>query len=147
VRQFDVSKRSKGEEIDDSKKALQELAEGEEIEERITQQQQEGDEEDDHEDDYADGWSRERETMSSVDRKALDESLRPVWTLLVKVGFTVTDVGAKNDKPALIALQNLVLDNPFKHDCLATVECDVRKTQACSSNDAARRKNPMEFYI
>jgi hypothetical protein len=87
VRRFDVPQKKNDKEMDDAERDLQELAEGQDIEEAIMQRECEINENDENDanDDELDGWARNRETLSAEDRKLLDNSIRPVQMLLVKV--------------------------------------------------------------
>jgi hypothetical protein len=70
--------------MDEAEQELQQLAEGIDEEEVITQQEHETDE-GDGEEDNVDGWIEQWNELSGTDREDLDASLRPVRMLLVKV--------------------------------------------------------------
>lgn len=91
VRQFDVSSGEDNEAMDEAERELQELAEGLDIEEAVTQREREVDNDGDEGDDD-DGWREERERLSVADRKELDESVRPIRMLLVKVSVRSMDM-------------------------------------------------------
>lgn len=86
VRQFDVPKDSADAALDEAERELRELAEGIDIED--TMAQGEWEEPDDSGDDWSkndDGWVDEVAALSVVDREELDENIRPVRLVLVKV--------------------------------------------------------------
>ena len=85
VRQFDIPKGGDEGVLDEAEQALRELAEGLDLEEMITQRERDIDGEDEDLDDDLDDWIHERACMTAIDREDLDESLRPVRMLLVKV--------------------------------------------------------------
>jgi hypothetical protein len=77
--------------MDEAERELRELAEGLDIEEAVTQQERETDDDDDDDDDD-DGWREERAKMSTTDWEELDESVRLVRMLLVKVSASIRAV-------------------------------------------------------
>ena len=81
IKQFDVHHK-----LDEAAKELQDLAQGEDIEEAVTlaERDTEADEDDEMEQDNKDGTD-ERNVMSEGERKRLAESARPVKMMLVKV--------------------------------------------------------------
>jgi hypothetical protein len=81
IKQFDVPKAQADEALDDVARELAGLAVDLDIEEEISRE--ESDDED--EDDNVEGWTDIREELSDEEREALDESLRPVRLVLVKV--------------------------------------------------------------
>jgi hypothetical protein len=86
VRQFDVAKATDTDIMDEAERELRELAEGIDIEEAETQRERETRDDDDEDEDIDDDiWHEEREMLSATDRQELDESVRPVRLLLVKV--------------------------------------------------------------
>lgn len=85
IRQFDVPKAQADAALDEAERELQELESRLNLEEDVMAMDGDGD--DDEVDDNVDGWIDERTLMSVVDRAALDESVRPVRLVLVKVCF------------------------------------------------------------
>lgn len=90
LRPFDVPKANADAILDQAEKELQELAA--ELEEEVDNStdpapDSELDDELSGEDDDIDGWVDERESLSQVDKVALDESVRPVKKVLLKVPF------------------------------------------------------------
>jgi hypothetical protein len=83
VRQFDV-KGGDSDGMDEAERELRELAEGLDLEESVTQSERDVDDKDEDDDDDDDGYDVTA-NLSATDREALNESLRPVRTLLVKV--------------------------------------------------------------
>ena len=86
VRQFDVATGGDSDTLDEAERELRELAEGLDVEEVTAQSEREA-EEDEGGDDDDDGWPDDIAGLSATDRTALDESLRPVRSLLVKVSI------------------------------------------------------------
>jgi hypothetical protein len=84
VRQFDITSSGDSDTLDEAERELRELAEGLDLEEATTQSEREVRDDEDG-DDEDDEWRYEVASLSASDRKALDESLRPVRSLLVKV--------------------------------------------------------------
>jgi hypothetical protein len=64
---------------------LKELAEGIDIDDERTKSEWEGTEEEEEEVDNVDGWVDEVAHLSVADRKELEENIRPVRLVLVKV--------------------------------------------------------------
>jgi hypothetical protein len=90
VRKFDVPKG--GDNWDsEAEQELQELAEGLDIEDPMTQTEQETGEDDEEDDDGIEGWANERSELSTADHEEHDESVRPVQMLLVKVSLLFCD--------------------------------------------------------
>lgn len=87
IRQFDVPKGGADAALDEAERELRELAEGLDIEEEQTKGEREGqDDEQDEEGEDPDGWVDEVAGLSVADREALEENIRPVRLVLVKVG-------------------------------------------------------------
>ena len=92
VRQFDVASGENKEAMDEAEQELQDLAEGLDIEEAVTQREREAADDEDDEDNEGDdvsGWNEERAKMSVADHDELDESTRPVRMLLIKVSSRI----------------------------------------------------------
>jgi hypothetical protein len=70
---------------DEAEKELCELAEGLDVEEATAQSERDNGEDDGEDDNGDDRFRDEMASLSAVDRKALDESLWPMRSLLVKV--------------------------------------------------------------
>ena len=70
----------------EAEQELQELVEGLDIEEAAAQRERESDD-DEEEDDEDGGWVEARANLSTTDHEELDESVWPVWMLLVKVSL------------------------------------------------------------
>ncbi|KAF8075926.1 hypothetical protein FPV67DRAFT_1444722 [Lyophyllum atratum] len=89
VRQFDVPKKKEDEALDNAEKALQELAEGADIEELAMQveelKRQIGGEIPAQDDDDTEDWEDERAALSEIERDELDASIQPIRLVLVKV--------------------------------------------------------------
>ena len=84
VRNFDVPTEGSDMFMDDAEEELRELAEGLDLEEDETQRNREEGETEEADDDPED-WIHAHRKLSAVDRDALDESMRPIRTLMVKV--------------------------------------------------------------
>jgi hypothetical protein len=105
IRQFDLPKASSDESTDDALQELRELAEDIEKEELDTREgeQSEGD---DIDDDNTDGWVDEREEMSEMEVKVLDEDVQPIRQVLVKVSLAANNIdGVYTDRLASSARQ------------------------------------------
>jgi hypothetical protein len=85
VRQFDIPG-GENKSMDEAEQELRDLAEGLDIEEAAAQRERESDD-DEEEDDEDGGWVEARANLSTTDREELDESVRPVRMLLVKVSL------------------------------------------------------------
>jgi hypothetical protein len=81
VRQFDVPKGQAEEALDEAERELREMAEGIDIEDDKTQYEWEASEDDEN----GDGWIDEVAKLSIADREELEDSIRPVRLVLVKV--------------------------------------------------------------
>ena len=87
IHQFDVPKGRADAALDEAESELRELAEGLDIEEEQTKGEWEGpDNEEDEEGEDPDGWVDEVAGLSVADHEALEENIRPVRLVLVKVG-------------------------------------------------------------
>lgn len=100
IRQFDVPKAQADAALDDAEKELRNLAEGIDIEDEMTQSELDiplaGDNSDEEEpvEENVDGWVDEVAALSIVDREELEENIRPIRLVLVKVSlFLVGLVG------------------------------------------------------
>lgn len=80
LRQFDVPKAKQGDTLDEAAQALATLAKDLDVEEAAAKDADEEDLEDDEQ-----GWIDECEAMSDDERAMLDESVKPVRLVLVKV--------------------------------------------------------------
>ena len=83
LRQFDVPKAQADEALNEAEQELHKLAEGLDLEEAATVQGLSQDDDDD--DDDTDGWIDEQAEMSAIEREELDDRVRPIRLLLVKV--------------------------------------------------------------
>ena len=87
IHQFDIPKGQADAVLDEAESELRELAEGLDIEEEQTKGEWEGpDNEEDEEGEDPDGWVDEVAGLSVADHEALEENIRPVRLVLVKVG-------------------------------------------------------------
>jgi hypothetical protein len=84
VRQFDVASGGDSDTVGEAERELRELAEGLDVEEATAQREQDISDDGGDGDDDDDVW---HDDLSAIDRQALNESLRPVRTLLVKVSI------------------------------------------------------------
>jgi hypothetical protein len=120
LKQFDAPKKNSDGALDDSEKALQELAEGLDLEELETRLEVQMDGEDSDDDD---GLVDEVARMSQDEQKELNESIRPVKLALVKVTFKLTYCDhLHTSNHALIAPKVSVQDNPLHDDPAASME-------------------------
>jgi hypothetical protein len=87
VRQFDVPKGLANAALDEAERELQELAEGIDIEDKQTQDEWEGPDDEGGEGDDVEGWVDEVACLSVADRVELEENIKPVKLVLVKVSF------------------------------------------------------------
>ena len=87
IKQFDVPKAQADRTLDEAAEALATLAVDLDMEEAISRTTQDDNEPDDSErgDDNIEGWVDLRDELSEEDKKVLDESLRPIHLVLVKV--------------------------------------------------------------
>jgi hypothetical protein len=85
IRQFDVPKGQADAALDEAERELKELAEGIDINDEKTKSEWEGTEEEEVEVDNVDGWVDEVARLSVADREELEENIRPVRLVLVKV--------------------------------------------------------------
>ena len=83
LKQFDVPRKNADAVLDEVERELWELAEGLDIEELVTWEEQEG--EDDEDDDNTEGWINEMDILTVEDREELEKSIGPIWVVLVKV--------------------------------------------------------------
>lgn len=120
IRQFDVAKGKAGEALDEAEEALLALAEGIDLEDIETQE----DQNENTIDDNVDGWVDERDALSAADRDALDASVRPVKLVLVKV---ISSIFVNKDPTHLIstAAQNFILNYTFHNDSVAYMVPDA----------------------
>lgn len=123
VRQFDVKKGKENEALDDAERALQELAAGSDVEdlemqldELRRQLAEEDDIRDDLEDD-PDDWLDERDLLPQIEREKLDENIRPIKLVLVKVRIIVhaDTIQLTNPRMILVTKNSICLD-PFLND-------------------------------
>lgn len=87
VCQFDVPKGLADAALDEAERELQELAEGIDIEDKQTQDEWEGPDNESGEGDDVEGWVDEVARLSVADRAELEENIKPVKLVLVKVSF------------------------------------------------------------
>ena len=80
LRQFDIPKAKQGNMLDEAVQALATLAKDLDVEEAAAKDADEENLEDDEQ-----GWIDEREVMSNDERAMLDESVKPIRLVLVKV--------------------------------------------------------------
>ena len=83
IRQFDLPKVQADNILDEANDELHNLAGNIENEESISQQ--DGSKDNELEDDSVEGWVDEREEMTAMEIKRLDESVRPLRLMLTKV--------------------------------------------------------------
>jgi hypothetical protein len=88
VRQFDLPKGLADAALDDAERELRELAEGIDLEEEETRGKWESTDENEK-DDGDDGWIDEVAGLPVADREELEECIRPVRLVLVKVSNCV----------------------------------------------------------
>lgn len=105
IKQFDVPKQKDDEHLDEAARELQgdgndeiqNLAGDQDLEEQQTREgisqrqtnEQGAEEEDEDEDDDIEGWIDEMELLSPAERAGLEESIRPVKLVLVKVSWGI----------------------------------------------------------
>jgi hypothetical protein len=85
IQQFDVPKTKGNESFDDVLRELMVPAEDLDKEELATREGECWASEVDREDDDMDGWVNEREDMSEMEQKELDDNIQPIRRVLVKV--------------------------------------------------------------
>jgi hypothetical protein len=83
IKQFDVPKAKTGEDVDEAAEALAELAKGLDLEDRAENEVREVSDEND--DEPLNPWEDFRDGMSEEQMRALDASVQPVRSMLVKV--------------------------------------------------------------
>ena len=98
IKQFDVPKAQADRTLDEAAEALATLAVDLDMEEAISRTTQDDNEPDDSErgDDNIEGWVDLRDELSEEDKKVLDEILRPIRLVLVKVSHHLVLI--KSDK-------------------------------------------------
>ena len=84
IQQFNIPKAQQIRALDDGLHELHTLATDVDLEEKATRDGADI-QNDDDEEDNVDVWIDKRERMSTEDVKMLDESVQPVWFMLVKV--------------------------------------------------------------
>jgi hypothetical protein len=87
VYQFNVPKGLADTTLDEAERELQELAEGIDIEDKQTQDEWEGPDEEGDKGDNIEGWVDEVAHLSVADHTELEENIKPVRLVLVKVSF------------------------------------------------------------
>ena len=108
--------------------------EGLNLEEEITQR--EWDVKDDEEgDDDEEDCVCEQEKLSIVNCAVLDESIQPIWMLLVKVSYLFFDIGVAYW--VFIASQDIFCVDPLHHDPLTSVVFDAQQAEIEGSQDAS----------
>jgi hypothetical protein len=85
IRQFDVPKGQADAALDEAERELKELAEGIDIEDEKTRSEWEGTDKEEDEVDNVDGWVDKVARLSVADCEELEENIRPVRLVLVKV--------------------------------------------------------------
>ena len=85
IRQFDVAKGEADGALSSAEKALQDLADGVDLEDLVAQGEEEVEDDEIEEDRNEEGWIDEREELTEMQRDELDELTRPVKLVLVKV--------------------------------------------------------------
>ena len=85
IRQFDVAKGEADGALSDAEKALQDLADGMDLEDLVVQGEDEVEDDNIEEDRNEEGWIDEREELTEMERNELDKLTRPVKLVLVKV--------------------------------------------------------------
>jgi hypothetical protein len=85
IRQFDVAKGEADGALSSAEKALQDLADGVDLEDLVAQGEEEVEDDEIEEDRNEEGWIDEREELMEMQRDELDELTRPVKLVLVKV--------------------------------------------------------------
>src|SRR6202035_3600666 len=85
IRQFDVAKGEADGALSSAEKALQDLADGVDLEDLVAQGEEEVEDDEIEEDRNEEGWIDEREELTEMQCDELDELTRPVKLVLVKV--------------------------------------------------------------
>ena len=85
IRQFDVAKGQADGALSDAEKALQDLADGVDLEDLVVQGEEEVKDDDIEDNRNEEGWIDERDELTEIQRDELDELTRPVKLVLVKV--------------------------------------------------------------
>ena len=83
LKQFDVLGKNANAVLDEVERELQELADGLDMEELVTQEEWEG--EDGEDEDNTEGWINEMDILMVEDCKELEKSIGPIQVMLVKV--------------------------------------------------------------
>jgi hypothetical protein len=122
VRQFDVPRKDADDELSAAEAALLELANGCDIEEAMMHP---NDKEDAEPDDDDDGWADERDTLTAEELKELNETVRPVRLILVKVSRH--DYLQPLNHSPLLDTQNLLRINPLLDVASAEVEGKAKR--------------------
>jgi hypothetical protein len=148
VRQFDVPKGLADAALDDAERELRELADGIDLEDAQTRGQWEGDGDDDDpdEDDNDDGWVDEVAHLAIADRKELEENIRPVRLVLVKVSHRLIK---KHAMLAYlnVAVQDCIRNHQFNDTLAALVVSDPQQLGLYRTQDAARCYHTMELDV
>jgi hypothetical protein len=87
VHQFDIPKGLANMALDEVERELQELAEGIDIEDKQTQDEWEGPDDEGGKGDEHEGWVDEVAHLLVADHAELEENIKPVKLVLVKVSF------------------------------------------------------------
>ena len=86
LKQFDVAKKTAtDDDLSDEEREILNLATGIDDEERVTMEETDPDDDDIVADDDLEGWVDEVEALTEEERVALQEEIRPVSRVLVKV--------------------------------------------------------------
>lgn len=135
TRQFDVAKGEADAALDEAEKELGNLAEEIDIEEMLTQANQDEDEDVDNDDDDDDM----EDDLSPADRKELDASTRPVKLVLVKVSSVVfcNSESAHLSWMDFVASKDRVRHDPLYNNSLAVVVPDTGEVEIGGTQDAA----------
>src|ERR1700690_3554268 len=144
VQQFDVPAGDGKDFMDQAERELRELAEGLDLEEEKTQRERDVEDVEESDDDE-DDWVHEREKLSIIDREALDESIRPIRMLLVKVSYLFFDMGVTYW--VIVASQDIFCVDPLHHDPLTSVVFDTRQAEIEGRQDASRREDKVELDV
>lgn len=114
VCQFDVPMGSNDKDSE-TEQELQDLVEGLDIEDAVTQKEHKVDDEEIEE------WADKRGRLSATDHKEHSESIRAIQMLLVKVSSLLCSVQGPRYSPAWVASENLVCNNPLQYKLAAVV--------------------------
>jgi len=143
TRQFDAPKAGKNATANDAKAELAELAKGIELEDLIAIGQDESEEDENCED-----WIDEREDMTSDELDELEESVRPVTRVLVKVRSAVFRVSwLLTITPHAPAAKAFVCGRQFDDDSPAYVVQPSRCPQDEREEDTSRCHYAMELHV